>query len=88
MIEYSTNLILYIYYGNFLSGVPSVKDVVFAHWREFGRNFYQRHDYEGVETEKGVAFFANLTSLVTGDAAPFNATEFRAIPGTEVSFIL
>ena len=67
------------------TGVPSVKDVVFAHWREFGRNFYQRHDYEGVETEKGAAFFANLTSLVAGVDAAYDAAEFRAIPGTKIS---
>ncbi len=29
----------------------SVKDIVTAHWASFGRNYYSRHDYEGVETE-------------------------------------
>jgi len=27
----------------------SVADIVEAHWREFGRNYYQRHDYEEVD---------------------------------------
>ncbi|WP_062207002.1 alpha-D-glucose phosphate-specific phosphoglucomutase [Aureimonas sp. AU12] len=27
----------------------SVADIVAAHWREFGRNYYQRHDYEEVD---------------------------------------
>jgi phosphoglucomutase len=25
------------------------KDIVEAHWREFGRNYYARHDYEGID---------------------------------------
>ena len=28
----------------------SVKSIVNAHWREFGRNYYARHDYEEVES--------------------------------------
>jgi phosphoglucomutase len=29
----------------------SVADIVRAHWREYGRNFYSRHDYEEVDSE-------------------------------------
>ncbi len=29
----------------------SVADLLHAHWREFGRNYYTRHDYEAVETD-------------------------------------
>ncbi len=29
----------------------SVKEIMQEHWKRFGRSFYQRHDYEGVETE-------------------------------------
>ncbi len=29
----------------------SVADIVRAHWRDYGRNFYTRHDYEEVETD-------------------------------------
>ncbi len=28
----------------------SAKEIVEAHWREYGRNYYSRHDYEGVDT--------------------------------------
>jgi len=38
----------------------SVRDVVTAHWAEFGRNFYARHDYEGVDTEAANALIADL----------------------------
>jgi phosphoglucomutase len=26
------------------------KEIVEAHWREYGRNYYARHDYEGIDT--------------------------------------
>ncbi|MGV0909525.1 alpha-D-glucose phosphate-specific phosphoglucomutase [Martelella sp. FOR1707] len=29
----------------------SALDVVKKHWAEYGRNYYSRHDYEGIETE-------------------------------------
>jgi len=29
-----------------------VKAIVEAHWTEYGRNFYTRHDYEGVDSER------------------------------------
>jgi phosphoglucomutase len=28
----------------------SVADIVTAHWRRFGRNYYSRHDYEGIDS--------------------------------------
>lgn len=28
----------------------TVKDVAFEHWRKFGRNFFSRYDYEGVDS--------------------------------------
>lgn len=45
----------------------SVADLLKAHWAEYGRNYYSRHDYEAVETEKANALFdalrANLADL-------------------------
>jgi len=29
----------------------SVEEIVRSHWRKFGRNFYSRHDYEGVDAD-------------------------------------
>jgi phosphoglucomutase len=29
----------------------SVEDIVTAHWARFGRHYYSRHDYEGIDTE-------------------------------------
>lgn len=30
----------------------SVESIVTEHWKEYGRNYYSRHDYEDIETEK------------------------------------
>ncbi len=40
----------------------SVKDIVTSHWREFGRNYYTRHDYEEVDTEAANGLMENLRS--------------------------
>ncbi len=37
-----------------------VKDLMAAHWAEFGRNFYSRHDYEAVATDKANALMDGL----------------------------
>lgn len=33
----------------------SVRDIVHAHWHEYGRHYYARYDYEAVETDKAEA---------------------------------
>lgn len=38
----------------------SVKAVVMDHWLEFGRNYYTRHDYEAIETERVDELFTQL----------------------------
>lgn len=42
----------------------SVADIVTAHWAKYGRNFYTRHDYEGISLEDGNAIMAHLRDLV------------------------
>jgi phosphoglucomutase len=51
----------------------SVQEIVMAHWAEYGRNVYSRHDYEAIPTEaaNGVmvhikAQFASLPSQIFG----------------------
>ncbi len=39
-----------------------VAGIVEAHWRKYGRNFYSRHDYEGIETEAAESLMAHLRS--------------------------
>lgn len=53
-------------------GVPeggslvTVKDIVMDHWKKFGRNFYSRYDYEGVDSESANKMMAHLQSVVDG----------------------
>ncbi len=45
----------------------SAKDIAAAHWAEYGRNYYSRHDYEGLDTDTANALVdalrARLPSL-------------------------
>ena len=45
-----------------LQGVTgkSVEELVRAHWRDHGRNYYSRHDYEGIPTSVADALMADL----------------------------
>lgn len=38
----------------------SVGDIVNAHWRKFGRNYYSRHDYEGVDSALANGLMSHL----------------------------
>lgn len=50
----------------------SVKDVVTEHWASYGRNYYSRHDYEEVESEKANALMKDL------------GAKLGSLPGTKV----
>jgi phosphoglucomutase len=38
----------------------TVKDIVTAHWQEYGRNFYTRHDYEEVDSDSAARMMKAL----------------------------
>jgi phosphoglucomutase len=38
----------------------SVAEIVEEHWSEYGRNYYSRHDYEEIETDKANTLMDNL----------------------------
>jgi phosphoglucomutase len=44
----------------------SVKEIVTAHWAEYGRNYYSRHDYEEVETDAANGLMTALRDKLTG----------------------
>ncbi len=44
----------------------SVAEIVRAHWTEFGRNYYARHDYEEVPAEGANALMAGLRDALPG----------------------
>jgi phosphoglucomutase len=51
----------------------SVKEIVESHWAEYGRNYYSRHDYEGVETDNANALVAALR------------VKLDSLPGTKIN---
>jgi len=42
----------------------SVEQIVRDHWKTYGRNYYSRHDYEQVETDRANSLMTNLQSLI------------------------
>ena len=44
----------------------SVEAIVRDHWRRFGRNFYSRHDYEGVDSAAAQGLMAHLSASLAG----------------------
>ncbi|MFN3501039.1 MAG: alpha-D-glucose phosphate-specific phosphoglucomutase [Allorhizobium sp.] len=56
----------------------SVKQIVESHWAEYGRNYYSRHDYEGVDTD-------NANALVSALRAKLDSLPGTTINGLVVS---
>jgi phosphoglucomutase len=54
-----------------------VGDVVRAHWRRFGRCYYTRYDYEGVESAAAEGMMAHLRAMAA-DGAAVAALAFEA----------
>jgi phosphoglucomutase len=44
----------------------SVPHIVADHWRRFGRNYYQRHDYEAIDSAVAAGLFADLRARLPG----------------------
>lgn len=42
----------------------SVEEIVREHWETYGRNYYSRHDYEGVESDRASTLMQNLESAM------------------------
>jgi phosphoglucomutase len=42
----------------------SVDDLACEHWQRFGRNYYARHDFEGIETDKANALMVELEAVI------------------------
>jgi phosphoglucomutase len=54
----------------------SVEQIVKHHWQTYGRNYYSRHDYEGIETDKANRLMEGLRSqLPTLKGNRFNQYE-------------
>ncbi|MBT8438465.1 MAG: alpha-D-glucose phosphate-specific phosphoglucomutase [Gammaproteobacteria bacterium] len=44
----------------------SVKNIVENHWQSYGRNYYSRHDYEGLESDLANTFMNELEAMQNG----------------------
>jgi phosphoglucomutase len=42
----------------------TVEDIAMEHWKKFGRNFFSRYDYEGVESEKAEKMMSTLRDII------------------------
>lgn len=51
----------------------SVAEIVQEHWRKFGRNYYSRHDYEGVDSEAAATVLQNVRD------------QFSSLPGSKLA---
>ena len=63
------------------AGAPlvSVEQIVKDHWKEFGRNYYRRYDYENLPTEDAAKVFAQIESQ-------FSVFEGETAGNTSVNF--
>jgi len=50
----------------FAGKLVSVEDVAVQHWKEYGRNYYARYDYEGVDKAKAEEMMAMLSKMSIG----------------------
>ncbi|MDQ6999929.1 MAG: alpha-D-glucose phosphate-specific phosphoglucomutase [Mariprofundus sp.] len=51
----------------------SVKSILTDHWKKFGRNYYSRHDYEGVDSAAATQVLQNVRD------------QFTSLPGTRMA---
>jgi phosphoglucomutase len=57
----------------------SVEQIVRGHWQRFGRNYYSRHDYEGVDSAAASALMADLrASLATLPGRTFDGASIAS----------
>ena len=63
----------------------SVGEIVQGHWRQFGRTYYSRHDYEGIDTDRAEALMAGLRGSL-GDLAGQTAGAIAITGADEFSY--
>ena len=69
--------------------LTSVGEIVTRHWAKYGRHFYCRYDYEGVESDSANAVMDYIrSSFVGADSSSFEANEagIRLVGAEEFSY--
>lgn len=46
-----------------MESLVSIEDIVTAHWKKYGRNFFSRYDYEEVDTDSANAMMVHIDEL-------------------------
>lgn len=49
----------------------SVEDIVRAHWKKYGRNFYSRHDYEAVDSKIAEGIVEDMRAMAESTVGKF-----------------
>lgn len=67
----------------------SVEDIVKAHWAEYGRNYYCRLDYEGVDKSAAQDMMTTMASLTKDTAASLmdNSSDFVLASTDEFTYV-
>lgn len=61
-----------LYWLNIIAATNmSVEEIVKAHWKKYGRNYYSRHDYEGVDSAIAKAMMDDMTARAESEVGKF-----------------
>lgn len=61
-----------LYWLNIIAATNmSVEEIVKAHWKKYGRNYYSRHDYEGVDSAVAKAMMDDMTARAESEIGKF-----------------
>ncbi|MBO4644611.1 MAG: alpha-D-glucose phosphate-specific phosphoglucomutase [Alphaproteobacteria bacterium] len=61
-----------LYWLNIIAAANmSVEEIVRAHWKKYGRNFYSRHDYEAVDSKIANEIMDNMRMMSADGAGKF-----------------
>ena len=70
--------------GNSAGALIGVEDVAKEYWATYGRHYYSRYDYEGVESEKANTMMAGLREMASRSDTSL-AGDLLVRPGTSFS---
>ena len=61
-----------LYWLNIIAAANmSVEEIVRAHWKKYGRNFYSRHDYEAVDSKIANEIMDDMRAMAVDSAGKF-----------------
>ncbi|MBR1777070.1 MAG: alpha-D-glucose phosphate-specific phosphoglucomutase [Alphaproteobacteria bacterium] len=61
-----------LYWLNIIAAANmSVEEIVKAHWKKYGRNFYSRHDYEAVDSKIANEIMDNMRAMAAESVGKF-----------------